>query len=106
MTKPLTNRAQVDPGFQQMNRRTMPHTVRMQSFALSCGHRCLSLLQIFVQNVANPEAGQRLPALIDEQRTRSLRVKLALGTQLAQQGGRLGHSGQNRSLRPLPKSRT
>jgi hypothetical protein len=80
MTQPLTDRAQVDPGFQQMHRRTMPHTMRMKSFTLQGGYRGLSSFQIFVQNVTYPEAGQRLPTLIDEQRNRRLRVKLMLCT--------------------------
>ena len=68
----LTWFAQVDPGFQEMDRRAMAHTVRMEVFPPQCGDGRLGALQICGEQVTDPKAAQRLPTLVEKKGDGSL----------------------------------
>ena len=79
----------------------MPHTMGMQAFPLQAWHRRLRAGEVFVQDVADTKAAQRVSALIDEEGQSSPHVQLPLGTQLAEQGRGLGPQRTHALFAPL-----
>jgi hypothetical protein len=101
VAQPLTDGAQIDPRFQQMHRRAIPHTMGMEVFPFQAGHGRLRAFEVFGQDVAHPKTAHRLPALIHEDGHSGPQVKPPLGTELAEQGRCLGPQRAQALFAPL-----
>ena len=78
MPQPLTDRAQVDPGLQQVNSGAVTHAVWMQSLVTQRGRGRTCAFDVLGQDVSNAEATQGLCSMVEEDWDRCTKIELIL----------------------------
>ena len=66
VSQPVGNGAEIDSRSEQVNRRAVPHAVRMQSLTLEGRHTCRCLANVLLEDKTHAKAAQRLSAMIAE----------------------------------------
>ena len=84
----------------------VPHAVRMESFGAQRGRPDFCTGAIFPKQIPHAESCQTSAAMIPEDRLIEWHSRPRSPSKARKLSAVCGHKGHNRSLRPLPKSRT
>ena len=67
VTEPMTDRDEVDAGFEEMDRGAVSKAVRVEPFDGETGTGGTGAVAVFCQQVSHAESSQGRPAVVDEE---------------------------------------